>query len=667
MGNAPNASICRICSQNCGILVSGQGADLSIRGNPDNPVTKGFICFRGVNFRHVHLSEQRLKTPLLKKNGSWTEISYPNAMDILAEKFNKAMAEYGPQTLAMLKGESLKHQEVKYYLRHLCYGLGTPNYMSVGSLCHKALAFGHGLTYGGFVKPDFNRAKSILIWGANPAVSSPVKWQAVKKANESGIPLVVVDPARSQAAQVADLHLALVPGSDGFLALALLKHGVENLGLNPSADAAIGWDEFAALLSGLSIDDLLEKSGIDGQTFQKAANMLFENRPGYVLIGAGLELRPNGIQSIRSVAFLQSILDPDSRPRPMAAPLKALPGEDSYPDMPDPIGTVQAPFFTYANQEAQGMVLDRAITKGVPYPIKAMLIAGSDPVMTFPDIKTQQSALSKLDFLTVFDLFLTPTAQLADLVLPATDHLEHYELHDYAQGGPPFLGLVRPAAPSGHGWPLWKVVFELARRLGKEALFPWQDNIDAIRYRLAETGVDFDQIDQSPGAAMPYKPVPKSERWNVSDGKIHYFSEALDQVGPFGKITMESFSIPYHPDDEYPFWLNTGDRTQYYQHAQYRQIEAHRSRSPEPYVEIHPDTAEKMAVANGETVGLATRHGRITVKAKLIDIVRPDCLRLPHGWIESPANALCGLDHLDPISGFPWMKALPARLEKLSR
>ncbi len=256
-------AICRICKEGCGLLVSRSKTGLRIMGNPEHPVSQGFVCFRGSQFHHVHDSPDRLTSPLLKVKSGWKPISYGDAVNILAEKIRVGRDTYGTQSLCIYKGESLKHQESTAYLRHLCYGLASPNYHTVGSICHTAMALGHGLTYGGIPSPDYKNIKCILVWGCNPANSFQRSFMRLKQAKESGVKIIVVDPSQSATVRIANVHLPVRPGNDGFLAMALLKHCTERDRFVPNTAASIGWPQLEAELASLSLDYLLDKANIN--------------------------------------------------------------------------------------------------------------------------------------------------------------------------------------------------------------------------------------------------------------------------------------------------------------------------------------------------------------------------------------------------------------------
>ena len=658
-------SICRICKENCGILVTDDGQKIKIIGNLKHPVSKGSICFRGKNFGEVHTSSDRLNQPLLKKGANFVKISYEEALEILASKLQTCKEKYGAQSVVFYKGESLKHQEISQYMRHLSYGFGTPNYISVGSICHFALAAGHGLTCGGIPMPDFESMNIAIIWGSNPAVSSVRMFSSLKKAVKKGTKLIVIDPCHTQTAKFANHHLSIIPGSDGFLALAFIKYAFEKAGIIPQSAISNGWDELKSMIDNFSYEYLLEKTGISDTDFNKISSLIFENLPGWIFAGAGLEFQPGGVQAIRSISSLQSILDPLNRPSPLAAELKPLPGMDTYTDMPDPIGTKEAPFYTGKQKEGHGMYLAHAILDNNPYPVKAMLIAGGNPALTFPASHLQAKAFQSLDFLAVFDLFMTPTAQMADLVFPAADFLGNLELHDYGQIGKPFLGLVQPVLSESKGWPTWKLIFELAKKLGLEQLFPWQDNKEAIKYRLSGSGIDFDELYNSPSSVIPYQPQKDDKgTWNTPDGKVHYYSEAMEKKGYPGLPDPDSLMLPFGIDKKFPFWLSTGDRISSFQHSQFRNIPEYRSETHGPVLDIHSDAADLAGIKDGDRVVLSTKYGSLTIRIKISNDIRKDCLRMTHGWEEANANELTGLEYFDPVSGFPWLRALPAAIEK---
>lgn len=584
---------------------------------------------------------------------------------MLAERLNSCKQRYGAESVVFYKGESLKHQEISNYMSHLAHGFGTPNYMTVGSLCHFAMTLGFKLTCGGMPACDYGRIKTVIAWGANPMVALARSGVALKRAVQNGTKLVVVDPAVSRTAELADCHLALTPGSDGFLALALIQYAILDRQCAPPP-AAVGWDEMQHMVTGIPRSELLTPTGISEERFLKAAALIFDNTPGWIRTGSGLELQPTGVQTVRAIAALLTILDPEAITAPMTATLAPLPGHELYPPVVDPVGKADLPLFYQYLGQGQGMHLPQAILHDTPYPVRAMVVVGGNPLATFPNTTLYKEAFARLDFLAVFDLFMTATARRADLVFPAATYLENLELIDYGRNGHPHLGLIRPVVDSTSGWPTWRFLFRLAEALGLEGLFPWQDNTEALRSRLASGTVTFDELLASPTATVPYQPQErKPGSWHTTDRKIHYFSQAVAATGNPPLPSPDCFQLPYKRDHDYPFWLSTGDRVDGYQHSQFRQSPSCKASFPEPVLEIHPEAADQMAIREGDQVRLSTREGHLEVSVHLTSHLRLDSLRLTHGWEEADANRLTSVTHLDPLSGFPWMRALPAQVEKI--
>ena len=271
----------------------------------------------------------------------------------------------------------------------------------------------------------------------------------------------------------------------------------------------------------------------------------------------------------------------------------------------------------------------------------------------------QAGLLDSLDFLAVFDLFMTPTAKRADLVLPAADTLSWTELHDYGGHGHPYLGLLHPVLDDGPGISIFEVIFGLAQRMDLGRFFPWSGYRQALNERLAQGGVDMAELESSPTCTIPH-PGPAPQQEPVS---FNFRSMEVEAAGLPGLPGPDAVEPPADVDGDFPFFLCTGDRLPGYQHSQFRNIPPLRRLDPEPWVEAHPDAAAALGLGAGDLARLSTRQGELNLKLRLNKDLRPDCLRMTHGWEEANANRLGSASRRDPISGFPWLRCLPARLE----
>ena len=188
--------------------------------------------------------------------------------------------------------------------------------------------------------------------------------------------------------------------------------------------------------------------------------------------------------------------------------------------------------------------------------------------------------------------------------------------------------------------------------MGLEGLFPWQNNREALVYRLSGTGISLDDLEQSPTGLVSYTPKESPQSgWHTPNGRVQWPDQSV-------------MGLPLKTDKDYPLYLSTGDRNGIYHHSQYRESEKHRKIMPLPFLEIHPDTALKQGISDGDAVTVFSPYGSLDTHARLNNDLRTDALRMAHGWQEANVNELTGDEHFDPVSGFPWFRAIPAGVRK---
>ena len=454
-------AICRVCLQSCGLLVSRTDGRLDISGNPEHPISKGFICYKGKQYGHVHDAPDRLSHAAAEgqvglegrdlRRGPWTSC---------CERFLRSRREYGAQSVCILKGESLKHQEVTGYLHHLAKGFGSPNALSIGSMCQNSLAMAHTLTYGGIPAGRIRAHPAVrLSGGANPANSMECAFAKLKRAPRTG--------ARGRGRR-PDPHSAqrpwptstcpYIPGTDGYLALAFIKYFAEQVRRGTRIrDSSVGWGP-AVRRGGRRVPGTgcSRPRASPRPCSTRRPPSCRTNGPHLVQDGAwAWSSSPRACRPIRAIACLQGLTRSDAAQGPaLGAGSSPCPAGTPIPACLPTVGADEYPFFMGQKHEGQAMLLARAILEGKPYPVRTLFVAGSNPMLTFPDPALLGQALRSLDFLAVFDMFMTETARMADLVLPAVTHFEHVELHDYFKSGQSYLGLVRPVDVTGKGLPI---------------------------------------------------------------------------------------------------------------------------------------------------------------------------------------------------------------------
>jgi len=323
--------------------------------------------------------------------------------------------------------------------------------------------------------------------------------------------------------------------------------------------------------------------------------------------------------------------------------------------------------------EGQAMLLSDTLLTGKPYPIKMMIIAGSNPVLTWPDSRKVARAFAKLDFLVVMDQFMSQTAQMANIVLPAATFLERTELSDYySLWGIPYVMLRKKVIEYEECWSDLKFWFELARRLGHEQYFPWKNAEEAFDHILEPSGLTVKRLAEDIPGGMLYSRTRFTEKeykkdgFRTPSGKVELYSEALAKQG---YDPMPTFREPLEspvatPDPDYPLILTTGARILQFCHSQHRNIPRLRQDAPEPLAEIHPETAVGYGIRDGDMVTLSTKRGSIDIKARVTDYILPNVVSIPHGWDEANANILTSQEPADPIIGYPGLKALLCNVKK---
>ncbi|MDY6912751.1 MAG: molybdopterin-dependent oxidoreductase, partial [Chloroflexota bacterium] len=428
---------CSLCSTCCGmnIYVEG-GRAVRVSGMPEHPFSQGSLCARGSRVLDYVYSPDRLKYPMKKVNGSWQRISWDEALNIISGKLEWIKETFGARSLAVFFGMPQLGQgiAIQSMIRRLTDLYGTPNVFSVDSMCFRHRMVGHILTLGKYSIADPENARCVILWGHNPNNSCPPMARFVLKNLKAGEKkLIVVDPRRISMADRADLHVKPKPGSDCALALGMLNVIIlEKLYDEQFVDEwTVGFDVLAHHLKQYSPEAVEEMTWVPAESIKQIARMFATSKPACIVQGTNsLDQHVSGVQTSRALAILHAItgnFDIQGGLTTSSAlhlsPLRYLDkleekplGIDDFPLFYEVLGRVFG--------EGQLMSLPDAILTGKPYPIKAMMISAANPLATWPNSQKVKMALQKLDFLVVFDMFMTPTAELADIVLPAASFME---------------------------------------------------------------------------------------------------------------------------------------------------------------------------------------------------------------------------------------------------
>jgi anaerobic selenocysteine-containing dehydrogenase len=669
-------TLCRLCEPGCGIRAHvHQGKLVKVEGLPEHPTSRGALCPKGEAAVQIVHSPERLTQPLLRVGarggGRFEKVSWKRALEFLVERLDRLREEHGAESLALFRGQAADWGAPWQYALRFMFAFGSPNTTTPSHICYFPRVAAENLTYGCFVEPDYDRAKTIVEWGACRADTHLPAWLRIKQAQEQGAKLVVVDPVRSKMVERADLWLRPRPGTDGALALSLMQVLIEEALYDREfvENWTVGFDRLAKLVERYPPRRAAETTWVPAEMIREAARMMATGGATAIYAGNGLEHHTNTFQTLRAIACLRAVAGTVDRPggNRFLTLVKwlHLEGDELISAEQKSRRVGQYNLFTDMSYCVPFPAIADAILTGDPYPIRGLLVIGGNPAVTMPNHRRVDEALRKLELLVVLDPLLTRTARLADLVLPAATQFEKTgliastvwgEYGDYA--------LLKQKAVEVEGcWPDWKILFELARRLGFGDAFPWKDVEEAIDYQLEPSGITVEQLKAHPGGVRfkegeRYRKY-EQEGFGTSSGKVELYSQALQEQGqdPLPGWTEPAESPVSQPElaKEYPLIGCSAGKTVNYVHSQYRHVEALREREPEPWVRIHPEDAGSRGIVDGEWVGISSPRGSIRMKAEVTDTTLPGVVSISPHWGESfpeaHMNVLIDDGPRDPVTG----------------
>jgi anaerobic selenocysteine-containing dehydrogenase len=678
--NGDVQTLCRQCGMHCGVNVHiRDGRIVDVSGQDEHPINRGSICVKGQVAKELFYHKDRLLKPLKKTpNDSYEEISRDQAFDEIAEKILDIRKTHGTRSLAVWKGEAIGYLQEEDYARRFIHAFGSPNYLSNDSACFNGRYLGFLLVHGFWNShPEFEHADLIIIWGSNLSASHPTYMREVVRAQKGGAKLIVIDPRLNKTAKKADIVARPRPGTDGALVWGLCRHLIQTETYDKEfiKQYCIGFEAFTCYAERFTPDYVQQQTGVDRATLRAISDMIVENLPRISIFpGIGLEHHENGVNDVRTLACLAALCGAVDIKGGFTWPealgeRKLSMCEEVSLHHEKPIGADKFPALYEYRWECHTMTaMDYMLGQG-EYPLKGVIMTAANPAINNPNTKKVVKALSSLELLVVNDLFLTETAKLAHYVLPAATFLERSELHYYPKYQSVALTQKVAEVSGVHDeYALWH---DLAHRLGfGQQYFPWENEEQVNRWILESTGITPEDLKKHP-TGIVYKPVRyqkfKSRPFPTHSGKVEFTSQYLKDRN----LPEISEYIPprylRHPSDDYPFVLNTGARNPLYYHSRYHNIEKFRKTPQTAEMEMNPGDARQLGIKNGERGRVTSEIGSVEVRVKIVneEQILPGFVEIPHGWQNGNVNLVTYDNINDPISGFPLLKAIPVRIEKL--
>jgi formate dehydrogenase alpha subunit len=515
----------------------------------------------------------------------------------------------------------------------------------------------------------------ILVMGSNTTCNHPMIASKIMKAKKKGAKLIVIDTRRIPLCQYADLFLQLKPGTLIALLNGMIRILIEK-GLVDEAfvrDRTEGFDDIKVKVGEFTSEKVSEITGIGPALLERAAAMYARARNGSILYCLGVTQHTTGTDNVKAVANLAMAAGHIGRPGTGVNPLRgqnnvqgacdmgALPNVlTGYQPVADP--SVRDRFGQHWGlpvPETPGITVVEMIDAAARGAIKAMYIVGENPMLTDPDTGYVRKALDALQFLVVQDIFLTETAKLADVVLPACSFAEKEGTFTNTDRR---VQRVRKAIePVGESKPDWLIVSELAQRMGYDNFT--YDSPERIFQEIraltpSYAGITYDRLDR--GEVLHW-PCPNEEHAGTPILHQAQFTRGR------GKFFALDYAPPHElPDSDFPFLLTTG-RIPFHYHSgsMTRRIERLNQEAPTGFAVIHPADARNLQVENGQTISVTSRRGNISIIAQVSDEIEPGMVFIPMHFAECAANVLTDASRLDPVSKIPDYKVCAVKIEKL--
>ena len=672
-------TVCPYCGAGCMFyLVSDKGRLVGVEPSTTHPVSRGGLCVKGWNaYAFVHHPD-RLTTPLLRRDGVLKPASWDEALNLVVQKLRAVQQKHGADAVMFASSAKATNEE-NYLLMKLARAVfGTNNIDHCARLCHSSTVTGLAETFGSGAMTNsiscIDQADVILVIGSNTTEQHPLIGSRILNAVRNGTHLIVADNRRIRLARHADLHLRHKNGSDVAL-LNGIMHVIIAEGLENRDFITARTENFAALaktVAGWTPERTAAATGLEAGEIVTAARLFAAAERGMIVYSMGITQHSHGVDNVRCIAALAMLTGNVGRPGTGVNPLRgqnnvqggcdmgALPDLYSgYQKVSDPLMREK---FAHAWGVAQlsatpGLPLTRAMDAASAGQLQAMFIMGENPALSDPDLGHARRVLENLELLVVQDIFMTETAALADIVLPAACYAEKEGTFTSTERR--IQRLSKAVEPPGVARADWEIICAIAERAGYQGMryadpAAIMDEIAALTPIYG--GIAYGRLDPHglqwpcPDRSHPGTPLLHTERFTRGTGR---FSTA------FHHLPAEL------PDAQYPLVLTTG-RTYFHWHTGSMTRRTHLLDREEPssFIELHPDDAARLGVRNRDLLLVSSRRGKVRTEARVTDMVIPGVVFMPFHFAEGAANTLTN-NVLDPESSIPEFKVCAVQVEKL--
>jgi formate dehydrogenase major subunit len=679
-GDDPTATwtrtVCPYCGVGCEMEVAERhGRIAGVRPALDAPVNKGHLCVKGRYAHEFVHAPDRVVEPMIRRGGDWEAVSWEEAVGFVASRLTEIVATHGPNSVGVL-GSARSTNEEAYVAQKLArVVLGTNSVDCCARVCHapSAIALKRMLGAGAATNSfdDVERARSILVFGANATENHPVVGARIKQAVRAGARLVVVDPRRIELAEYADIHLQLRPGTNvpllNALACEILAAGLEDRRF--ISERVDGLADFAAAVGEWPAERAARICGVDARAIRDAARLYATARPAMCVHGLGAAEHVQGVESVMALANLALLTGNVGGPGCGVNPLRGQNNVQGAAQMgcdargltgAVPIEEGRARFeraWGTALPASRGLTVTGMVDAARAGTLKALWAIGYDLLATLPTLESTKSALSALELVVVQDLFMTETArEVGHVFLPATSSFEKDGTFMNAERRIQRVRAVIP--PVGNAHSDWEIVCDVARAAGHESGFGFA-SAEAIWDEIREVWPD--------AAGITYE--------RLEHGGIQWPCRSSDDPGTptlhvdtFAKGARVSLRpIEYQPTpervaDDFPILLTTGRSLYQFNAATMTDRTPNHELRPTDTLDLSPEDARERGLADGDRARVVSRYGDAVIPVRVTDAVRRgECFATFHDP-RVALNRVCG-PHRDPFAETPEYKVTAVRIE----
>ena len=667
---------CPYCGVGCGIFLGVRGSKIvSARGDRDNPINRGSLCVKG-RFGHDFVNHpDRLTTPLIKRNGKFVEASWDKALELVTNKFS----QYKKNEFAGISSAKCTNEENYLFQKFTRTVMGTNTIDHCARLCHAPTVAGLAQSFGSGAMTnsinEISNAACILAIGTNTTAAHPVIGIKIRKAVRDGAKLIVANPREIELTRYADIFIQQQPGTDVALLMGMMRVIVDaGLFDHEYIEARCeNFEEFKKSLENYPPDFVQRITGVKWDKIVEAAQCYAVNKPASILFAMGITQHTHGTDNVLATSNLALLTGNVGK---LSAGVNPLRGQNNVQGACDmgALPNVYPGYQKVNDTEAQrkfetawdcslsdspGLTNTEIFDAAYEGKIKALYMMGENPVLSEADATHVGEAIKNLEFFVSQDIFLSETARLADVVLPATTFAEKDGTFTNTERR---VQRVREAIePVGDSQPDWKIICRIAQKMEAkgfdfshprevmEEIASLTPSYKGITYdRIENTGLQWPCIsEEHPGTQFLHK-----ERFNTKNGKGRFFPLEY-------RVSAEI------PDDEYPLLLTT-DRSLFHFHTgtMTRRVEGLDILNSHELLNINPKDASRFGIEDNETVQVSSRRGDVTVMTKVTDVCPPGVVSMTFHFFESPTNVLTNCA-LDPVAKIPETKVCAVRVEKM--